>query len=429
MVFLKPGATAQEIMEASFANHVEWFNEKALISGGVVHHEEGFCWQSAAEEVTVPFPEGTIIEKDLNDFVADLILECRNKGVNSASVWMLKSDDSVKLGAKLLSWGFEWGWKPHWMSMDFTRIPVDFALPVGVTVVIDDGSDSRAEGLPYYTPKDIENLNRISQKSPRRLWRFVVRFEGKVVGESVMLLTSGTSGVAGIYNVGVIPSMRKQGIATALMFELCRFAQSKGCHYATLNSAADGFYDKIGFDSLGWGQTWWMHKAQIDSAQPTPNQREFLEKLCSGDITGLNLLWDSRMGAEEKPASWDVLLQNGHTALANAVAAKQHNSVEWLIQKGAVLDILQAWELGWKERIPVILEANPEAINSPGGQWKITPLHQAVQRRDIELVKVLLQYQPELTIKDSEFNSTPLGWANHFGYHEISDLIEAYQLS
>ena len=110
--------------------------------------------------------------------------------------------------------------------------------------------------------------------------------------------------------------------------------------------------------------------------------------------------------------------------MANAVASCKPESVEWLIQKGASINVIQAWELNWKERIPAIIETNPGAIDELSSQWRITPLHQAVLRRDIEFVKFLLEYNPDLSIKDSSFNSTPLGWANHFGYLDIAEMIE-----
>ena len=424
MDFLKPGASVVDIIEAIAQNHREWFDAKTVASAGVLHHEKNFTWNTYSSEVIAPFPR--IESKDVDDFICRLIDECRSEGVNTGSVWNICPYEPPNLGAKLLSWGFETGWKPHWMSLDLATLPAEILLPVGLTVEVDNLGDWQADDMPYYSASEIENQNKLSRQNPRRFWRFIARLEGKVVGQSVMSLNEGAFGVAGIYNVGVIPSLRKRGIATALMLKLCRFAKDLGCNYATLNSAADGFYEKLGFESLGWGFTWWLHKAQIEAPPPTKFQRKFLEALGEGDLSALNELWEEKPSLDSKLNQWETLLQNGHTAMANAVASCKPESAEWLIQKGAIINVIQAWDINWKERIPAIIETNPGLIDELSSQGRITPLHQAVLRGDIELVKFLLEYNPDLGIKDSSYNSTPLGWANHFGHLDISEMIEVH---
>jgi ankyrin repeat protein len=71
-----------------------------------------------------------------------------------------------------------------------------------------------------------------------------------------------------------------------------------------------------------------------------------------------------------------------------------------------------------------LLAAAPELANQRAGDWQITPLHVAAERGDVELARLVLSARPDLEIQDTQFHSTPLGWARHFGRTEIVALIE-----
>ena len=55
--------------------------------------------------------------------------------------------------------------------------------------------------------------------------------------------------------------------------------------------------------------------------------------------------------------------------------------------------------------------------------WE-TALHQAASQGDIPLARVLLDLGADPTIKDARFDSTPLGWARHFGQQPMIELLE-----
>jgi hypothetical protein len=55
--------------------------------------------------------------------------------------------------------------------------------------------------------------------------------------------------------------------------------------------------------------------------------------------------------------------------------------------------------------------------------WE-TALHQAAADGDIELALVLLDLGADPNIKDTRFDSTPLGWARHFDQHAMVALLE-----
>ncbi len=74
--------------------------------------------------------------------------------------------------------------------------------------------------------------------------------EGKPVGVSMV---SYHSGVAGIYNVGVIPEYRNRGIGTAMTIAPLLQAKKKGYEISTLCSSELGFkvYSQIGYKECG----------------------------------------------------------------------------------------------------------------------------------------------------------------------------------
>lgn len=117
------------------------------------------------------------------------------------------------------------------------------------------------------------------------------------------------------------------------------------------------------------------------------------------------------------------------TPLNIAVRCQQPASAIWLVKHGVSLDLLSTWDLGWKAQIIPLLVEHRELVNMQQGEWHATPLHIAVERGDIELLKLLLTVPNDLEIKDAEFQSTAMGWAKHFQRPEMLALIEQHRTS
>lgn len=420
--YLAPGASTQKLIRAAALNHRQWFAAWAHHGGGEVRRD-GLIRMVKPDEITVPFPR--IASANADRVLDTLVAECRERRPQTACVWSLMPARPRDLGARLLARGFQWGWAPHWMAMDFRKVPEGAKPPPGVSITVDREGDWDVTDLPYYNRKRAGVFRALAQAHPGRAFEFAARIDGRVVGHSAMFLTTGKHGVAGIYNVGVLDQFRRKGIGRALMFAVCDHAKGLGCHYALLNSAASEFYASIGFDSLGWGQTWWLHRPGMEAPPPTAALASFIAALARGDLRSLRGTDPAAL-----PPDLDSPLPNGMTPTGVAMCApKPAPVVEWLVSMGSTLDLRDAWDLGWADRIPAILARRPELIDRPHGPWQKTPLHDAVYRGDVAFVRALLAHKPNLEIQDTEFHSTPLGWARHFHRTEIINLIEAHRSS
>lgn len=427
LTFLGPGAAAAELVRATAANHRDMFVRGALGSGGRVHHEYGMTWTHSPLDghITIAFPR--LPSRTAGTTLDMLLADCRRHAPREIACWSLTPAYPRDLGARLAARGFEWGWRPHWMALDLSRMRADFPVPAGLRITVEAGEpDWDVDDLPYYSrPRRDQGAD--GQATPtwrgqRRDWRFGAWLNGKIVGHSGVHLTTGRLGVAGIYDVGVVPAARNQGIGRAVSLAACQFAQALGCHWATLNSATH-IYERLGFVSLGWGQTWFMHSPALTAPPPTPEEVAFAEAVGRGDITALNTL--DRQGL--LPKDLDTPLTGRHSPMTLAAQAGRPASAEWLAAHGATLEIIQAWDLDWRDRVPQLLAASPELADRCSGDWQMTPLHEAVSRDDLELARLLLAASPDLEIKDTQFHGTPLGWARHFGHTEMIRLLERHQ--
>ncbi len=421
--FLQAGSPPETQARAAAANHTGWFTRNARLSPEfeVVRYKNA-RWLYTPEETIVPFPR--LSRASANDTLDHLVAFCREKQTRTVAFWALLPTHPPDLGARLCARGFEWGWQPHWMSLEAATMRSDFMVPAGLSIDIVETCDWKEDDLPYYESASPAMLADPGSERARRTWHFGAWLDGKIVGHAILFVTTGKMGIGGIYNVGVVPSARRQGIGGAVTLAACRFAYAMGCHYVMLNSAADFLYERLGFQSLGKGQTWWLQKAVIAAPPPTAPQIAFAEAIGRGDVRALK-----RFMLAELPPELNAVLPNGMTPMELALKTGQLPSSEWLLANGAELNLLQAWDLGWKERVAAMLNRHPECVNRRSGRLQTTPLHEAVMRNDPALAQTLLAANPDLTIQDNEYHSTPLGWARHFGYAEIAALIEQHQAS
>lgn len=422
--FLSDAPTDRLLRRAVAANHRVWMARTARALGGSVEKTAGVRWIAAPgeqAEAAIPFPR--IAAAAAGERLDAILARCRALDPPpSVACWALTEEPRPGgLGAALLARGFEWGWRPHWMACDLAQLgparPADTAAQL-----VEDGVIDPADGLPNAGPDHRARLAALAGARPRHVWPFAVWRDGTVIAHATLHLTTGSLGVAGLYSVGVVPEARGQGLGRAVTLAALRFARSRGSRFALLNSTPLGepLYRSLGFWSLGYGQTWWLHREAFAAPAPAPALVRFVEVAGNGDLATL-----STLAPALAPGQIDAPLANGMTPLQIAVKLRQPAAAERLVALGATLDILAAWDLGWTERAQAALVRQPDLANTRSGRGQLTPLHEAVQRDDAALTSLLLSARPDLEARDAAYQSTPLGWARHLGRAALAALIEA----
>jgi GNAT superfamily N-acetyltransferase len=421
--FLEEQPTYDRLLQAMVENTRQWVIRCVNSSeGGEVNEAEGVTWVYAPGpegDATILFPRLTPPEAS-RQFDTILHYFRQRQPERDMLCWSLDPTEPPDLEARLLARGFEWNWRPHWMWCALQNLDTSTARAPGLHIeIVEHVPNWDVADLPYYSPTAAAQLHRTTQQVPRMVWHFAAWLDGKVVGQSRLNLTAGELGVAGLFDVSVVPGARNQGIGKALTLAACQLARSLGCRHALLNASAMGepVYRKLGFTSLGYGKTWLLRRPVLASS-PNPSQIALVEELGRGDIARLDVLTHAL-----DPALFSAPLPNGLTPLQVVVGLQLPRSAEWLIAHGVELDVLTAWDLGWHDRARQLLALNPQQVNRRQGRRMSTPLHAAVERNDPELVALLLTAHPDLTLKDGDFQATALEWARFLNRTELIPLL------
>jgi GNAT superfamily N-acetyltransferase len=171
-----------------------------------------------------------------------LMRRARELGADRLSFWSL--DEDVSLEGLLVDRGFEVGWQPHWMAVGLDRLPED---------------DQSLEVEPFEPGPGDELLPYTSRMAdPAHTHHLAIRVNGRTAGH---VMVNPWRGFAGIYNMGVAEDCRREGHGRALTIAACRLGRRLGCTHALLNATYEGdlLYRTVGFESLGWGRTWWLN--------------------------------------------------------------------------------------------------------------------------------------------------------------------------
>jgi GNAT superfamily N-acetyltransferase len=343
------------LLEAAAANHRAWFRRLAAASGGRIERGEGVdLVVDGRGHATIAFPGPGIRSRAP---IEALLREATSLGASSMACWSLAEDRA--LGVLLLARGFEWGWQPHWMAIELAALA-------------GDAPEHAVEAVPAEHP------------SARRL---LVRSGDDTIGSVIVLPWHG---IAGIYDMEVVERHRRQGIGRSLMLAAARVGQELGCTHAVLNATEQGeqLYAHVGFASLGWGQTWWMHAG----ARPTPRQTELVEAIGSDDVDRLVALEPTFDELAERVPGAGFPLGVAVTTQATAAA-------------------------GW------ILDERPDLVSRAVAARGATLLHVAVECDDQAMARVALAHAADLLARDRTWNATPLDWAEHLGRTELAALL------
>jgi GNAT superfamily N-acetyltransferase len=205
-----------DLIDVAVAAHVSWMTAVARATGGRIWREDGLLAAHQPQpynEVLIPFPERL-------DGLDGVVEWSRANGVRTIGCWGRDADAPAPPG-------FDEGWQPHWMAGSAS----DSGDPrVGEVTEVPE-YDGYGQAL-------LENL-------PAR--HFVARVDGRFAGMAWRHEDC-------VFDMFVPKHFRRQGIGAALVR-----AASAG-ETVVLNATAEGelLYRSLGFESLGWGRTWWL---------------------------------------------------------------------------------------------------------------------------------------------------------------------------
>ena len=145
------------------------------------------------------------------------------------------------------------------------------------------------------------------------------------------------------------------------------------------------------------------------------------EAALSGHMEIVSLLVDAG-------ARWD---HDRVDSLLAAATAGERESVEGLLASDAGLreraierrpdQLVRAVEEGRQAGVALLLELGFD-VNA---LRRSTPLHEAAMRGDLPTIELLLEHGADPTLRDTGYDATPAGWAEHFGQTEAQQLLEA----
>ncbi len=357
-----PHVDPDALLRAAAANHRSWFRRNALAGGGRVERAGAIEITIAGAAATIGFPRSRRVEA--------AVVRIQSLRLREAGCWALAPDPV--LGTKLVARGFGWGWRPHWMALDLAHVPA---------------ADDRHDVVVHHGPVLAEVPYASGDADPPASVHLAVRRRGEVVGHAAV---NPWRGVAGIYSMGVAPAHRRQGVGRALTIAAASIARERGCSHAVLNATDEGerLYATVGFESLGWGQTWWYGSGRT----PSPRQIAVAEAIGIGGPQALAAL-------DPSPAELARRLPGGTSPLRLALVTDRLDSGAWLL-----------------ERAPALANRRLEPF---GGNL----LHLAVEWNRPDFARLGLAHRADPAMLDRTWNSTPLGWAEHFGLPALARLL------
>lgn len=301
----------------------------------------------------------------------------RRHGQRDVLIWSMLHRPALELA--LLARGFEPSFRPTWMTRSLEE-PIAQAEAKSVTVRVGTPEDiselAATTSIPYLVPDQVAATRALALHPDRRVVAWLIaRDRSGVVGQAIAHLTGET---AGLFNVAVHPRTRRRGIGRALTTAAMQVAREASAREMGLNATPEGLalYEGLGFRHIGDGGTWLL-PSRRSRMVPAPYDVEIAEALGRGDIAALE-------GALLPPR-----LPNGDLPMQLAARFGKADTVRWLLDHGAVPDIVALWDSGMTEEALGAM-ADPATRDRLTGPERATPLHLAVRWGDAVLVQRLI---------------------------------------
>jgi ankyrin repeat protein len=143
-----------------------------------------------------------------------------------------------------------------------------------------------------------------------------------------------------------------------------------------------------------------------------------------------DILWAAYLGRLDqvesllraKPMLLEGSAPDGFTPLHFAAKGSRENVIEFLLRKGATVDVYTAAALGDTDRVASLLSGEM-ATNTPvSGRWKWQPIHEAASAGSPQIVQLLLDHGADLHAFDPN-QQTALHLAAERGHVEVLEVL------
>jgi ribosomal protein S18 acetylase RimI-like enzyme len=227
-------AADDTLVHGAAANQTAWMARIAEAAGGVVHRKRGATWMASRAGAVLAFPRN--IAPAPGSAAPALP---RGSGADARGVLLVAPADEAARARR----GAAPGRLPRGLAsaLDGRRDRIRARSDRG------RGRSGRprsrglgAADLPW-DGAGIASVRRgLASAGPRRVWRLAAWRDAVPVGHATVSVTTGRSGVAGIYDMGVAANERRRGIGSALTAAALEIGHRAGCAIATLTRRPTG---------------------------------------------------------------------------------------------------------------------------------------------------------------------------------------------
>jgi GNAT superfamily N-acetyltransferase len=253
-------------------NQVEWVMAQGRLPGVELHLDADAVWTRATSRGRASHACALRLAPGAEaDLRLDAILDAYRRACAPASFWLGPGTRPPDLDARLRARGLRCVKHVPAMAAALDRSGRRDAargLPAGLEVEIDDALAAFGEcEHPFLgrmtTPlrrRQLEVYRLLARLNPGAVRHLVARVDGRPVGVGTLFAGSG---VAGIYDLGVLESFRRRGVGTALTAALLGRAREAGFHAAVLlaSGMGEGVYRRLGFERVATVGHWYYSRA------------------------------------------------------------------------------------------------------------------------------------------------------------------------
>lgn len=250
---LSPASTIRAIED----NGAELFLHMGRVGGGHQRVDQRLTWTIGGSPIDY---HNCVVHADLDPAevdaaIAESVRVMRASGVPGS--WHVgPSMRPLDIGERLLAAGFTLGGSEPGMAVDLDDLIDDLPTPDGLDIVqvtdlatLTTWRDTLAQGFGEGEREATwvaEVYARIGFGADAPLRHFIARLDGEPVGTSTVYFGAG---VAGIYFVMAVPSVRRRGIGAAVTLAALRAAHAQGHRIGVLSSSPAGhsLYRRLGF--------------------------------------------------------------------------------------------------------------------------------------------------------------------------------------